>query len=107
MKRQKNFYDHLVKVESLTIQVNRLDLNPSQKKRVNGLIKSSVHYTLVNTLMSDVPEKERPRAIKTLNSGNYNELWSVFDTKKARVEGNLRKAFENLSREILRDLKDF
>lgn len=101
----KYFYTHLIEIESLIIELDKLNLSEDQKNHLTSLIDSSLHDTILDAILSQLSEADKIIFIKGLEENNHDKIWQFLNTKIEKVEDKITKAAEDLKKELHEDLK--
>lgn len=100
------FYSHLIEVESLVIELDRLDLTDDQKTHLATLVDSSLHHAILDAILSQLTDVDKRVFISHLNEGNHDKIWKFLNEKVDRVEDKIKKASDDLKKELHKDLKE-
>lgn len=106
MRKIHHFYTHLVEVEEIYLEIEKLEITKGNKKYLSTLVESSVHHTIVNAVLSELPNDQKKLVINHLLKKNHHGVWKVIGPKKDLVENKIKKTFKELKNEILKDIKD-
>lgn len=101
----KQFYSHLIEIESLIVELDKLDLADEQKKHLGELIDSSLHHTILDAVLSELSEDDKRIFIKHLEEGDHQKIWQFLNEKIENIEDKIKKAGESLKEELHKDLK--
>jgi len=55
----KTFYSHLIEIESVNVELYKLDLSKEQALHLAGLIDSSLHHTILDTILSKLSSSDK------------------------------------------------
>jgi hypothetical protein len=102
----KKFYSHLIEVESLIIELDKLDLTEEQKIHLAGLVDSSLHHTVLDAVLSELSPEDKRAFLHHLNEENHNKIWQFLNSKVDNIEEKIKKAAEDLKTELKKDLKE-
>lgn len=101
----KYFYNHLIEVESLIIELDSLDLTREQKVQLASIVDSSLHHTILDAILSELTEEDKIKFIKHLEENDHEKIWQFLNNKVGNIEEKIKKAAEDLTRELHEDLK--
>lgn len=99
------FYSHLIEIESITSELDKLDLTQEQKVHLANLLDSSLHYTILDAILSELGEGDKRIFLNHLNTGSHDAIWKFLNEKVDAVESKLKKAADELKSELHKDLK--
>lgn len=101
----KKFYEHLIEVESLTLELDKLDLDEDQKIHLATLVDSSLHHTILDAILSELTESDKRVFLQHLNENDHLKIWKFLNEKVDGVEDKIRKAAQDLKKELHEDMK--
>lgn len=100
------FYTHLIEVESVISELDKLDLTPEQKVHLTSLIDSSLHHTILDALLSELTPEDKRVFLSHLREGEHSKIWKFLNSRVDNIEGIIKKAAEDLKTELKKDLKE-
>lgn len=104
MKQQ--FYTHLIEIESVTSELDKLDLSEEQKIHLTGLIDSSLHHTILDAVLSELPPQDKRVFLNHLQDGDHSKIWKFLNEKVDNIEDKIKKTADDLKEELKKDLKE-
>ncbi len=102
----KHFYSHLIEVESLIIELDKLDLTEEQKIHLAGLVDSSLHHTVLDAVLSELSPADKKAFLYHLKDADHNKIWQFLNNRVDNIEEKIKKAAEDLKEEFRKDLKE-
>ena len=102
----KHFYSHLIKIDTLIIELDSLNFSPTQKLHLASLIDGSLHNAILDAILSQLSEEDKKLFIHHLTYNDHDKIWQLLNTKIDRVEEKIKKAVEQLKEELHKDIKD-
>lgn len=99
------FYSHLIEVESLIVELDKLDLSSEQKIHLTQLIDSSLHHTVLDAILSELSEEDKIVFMKYLEENDHGKIWQFLNSKVDNIEDKIKNAAEELKKELHEDLK--
>ncbi len=102
----KNFYSHIVEIESLTVELDALDLSPGQKKELAELLDSSLHHTILNAIFSELPEQDKRILLEYLVEENHDKIWEHLNSKVDNIEEKIKTAADSLKVKLRQDIEE-
>lgn len=101
----KQWYSHLIEIESITTQLDQLNLSNDERLYLSYLIDSSLHHTILNAILSELSEEDKRVLINHLNEGDHARIWQYLKSKIVGIEDKIKKAASDLKKELHKDLK--
>ncbi|MBI2196335.1 hypothetical protein HYU45_01855 [Candidatus Daviesbacteria bacterium] len=102
----KQFYSHLIEVESLIVELDKLDLTGEQKIHLAGLVDSSLHHTVLDAVLSELSPEDKKAFLYHLRDADHNKIWQFLNTKVNNIEEKIKKAAGDLKEELRKDLRE-
>lgn len=101
----KYFYSHLIEIESILIELDKLDLKDEQKIHLTNLIDSSLHHTILDAILSQLNDQEKRVFVNHLTAGKEKEIWELLNSRIDNVEEKIKKAAHELKDKMHEDIK--
>jgi hypothetical protein len=102
----KHFYSHLIEIEEIIIELDKLDLSKDQKIHLAGLIDSSLHHTILDAVLSELSEQDKKVFMNYLQTGEHEKIWGLLNTRVDKIEDKIKKAADDLKQELHKDIKE-
>ena len=102
----KKFYQHLIEVQSLTVELDELDLTQEQKTHLSSLVDSSLHHTVLDAILSELSESDKHVFINHLKTQDHEKIWGFLNSKVDKIEDKIKKAADDLKEQLRKDLKE-
>lgn len=100
------FYSHLIEIESVVTELDKLDLSAEQKKHLAELVDSSLHHTILDAVLSELSETEKKVFLNHIEENNHGKIWQFLNERIDKIEEKIKKAAEDLKEQLHRDLKE-
>lgn len=100
------FYSHLIQIESVVTELDKLDLSSEQKVHLASLIDSSLHHTILDAVLSELEPADKKVFLNHLKEENKDKIWQFLNEKVDNIEGKIKKAADDLTNELHKDLKE-
>lgn len=100
------FYSHLIEIESIVTELDKLDLSEEQKIHLTGLIDSSLHHTILDAVLSELSPEDKRVFLNHLKEDDHDKVWKFLNEKVDNIEGKIKKAAQDLKMELHNDLKE-
>lgn len=102
----KHFYSFLVEHETVELELNNLDISKKEKEHLVAIVESSMHITVVDTVLSELSEKDKKIFLQNLKSKNHDNVWKHLHEKTEKIEKKIVKAIGELTKELRKNLVD-
>ncbi len=104
--KNKNFYSHIIEIDTLFIELDKLDLSEAEKAHLAGLIDSTLHHTVLDAILSELPENEKSKFLENLSEGDHKKIWEHLNAKVDGIELRIKLAADQLKVDLHNDLKE-
>ena len=101
----KQFYTHLIEIESIIIELDKLGLSEEQKIHLTDLIDSSLHHTILDAVLSELSPSDKRVFLNHLQENDPSKIWKFLNGKIDNIEEKVKKAANELKLELHKDLR--
>lgn len=103
----KIFYDHLVEIEEVFIELDKFELTKEEKEEFVALIDETLHQQLLNVILSNLPTELQEMFLDQFYKAPYRPELLDFVKEKATIdiEKTIREEALKIKKEILADIK--
>lgn len=102
----KFFYTHLVDIESIIVELDKLDLSEKQKIQLTSLIDSTLHHHILDTVLSELSDEDKHIFLEHVSRKEHDKVWELLNKKVDKIEDKIKQAAEELKKEIHQDIKE-
>ncbi len=102
----KQWYTHLVEIESVIIELDKMDLSKGEKLQLAHLIDSSLYHTILDTVLSQLQKEDKKSFLVHLKNGDHDKIWAFLDSRVENIEIQIRKAVDDLREKLHKDIKE-
>lgn len=102
----KHFYSHLIEIESIVIELDKMDLTKEQKIHLAGLIDSSLHHTILDAVLSELASSDKKAFLKHLEENDHAKIWQFLNDRIDKIEEKIKKTAYDLKKELHEDIKE-
>ena len=71
---KKTFYEHLVQIDFLHEELDSLNLSSEEKEELLRHVHGSIHYAVLDVVLSELPEEHKKTFINNVNSDDHNKI---------------------------------
>ena len=102
----RHFYSHIIETESITLELEDLNLSSEEKSHLIELMESSIHYKVMDTVLSELSDEDKKTVLSHVHAKKHEEIWKLLYKKIDKVEDKIKKAAGGVKKELLRDIKE-
>lgn len=99
------FYTHLIEIESIIVELDKMDLSKEEKLHLAQLLDSSLHHTILDAIFSQLSEEDK-KVFVTHQSSSSSKIWKFLNEKIDKVEDKIKAAAKDLKEKLHKDLKE-
>lgn len=103
--KHTTFYSHLIQISALEQELHDLHLNEKEKEDLMHHVHSSIHYTVLDIVISELPEEHKRKFIENTRHNNHKILWEHIKNNTVNIEEKIIQGIEKLSLEFLDEIK--
>ncbi len=103
---KNSFYSQIVDIESVTLELDQMDLSDSEKVHLAELIDSSLHHTILDAILSELNEEDKQVFMRYLQENDDEKIWQHLNGKVSNIEEKIKNAAEELKKELHKDIKE-
>ena len=104
--KNQHFYHHLVIIDSIYIELDKLDLNPHEKEELLMLIEKNIHHAVLDTILSELEAGDKKVFLALVFGGDHNEIWKMLTFKVRGAEGKIKKVANELIKKFQKDMEE-
>lgn len=101
----KYFFSHLIEIEQVLVELEKLDLSKDQKVHLASLIDSQLHDTILDAILSQLNDAEKRVFTQHLTEGDHHKIWKFLNDKINGVEDKIKEAANQLKHTLHKDLQ--
>lgn len=100
------FYTHLIEIESIIAELDKMDLSKEEKLHLAKLVDESLHHTILDAIFSQLNEEEKQVFATHLKGNDHEKIWKFLKEKIDNVEDKIKSAAKDLKVRLHEDLKE-
>jgi len=101
----KQWYAHLVEIESIIVELDKMDLSKEEKLHLAYLVDSSLHHTILDAILSQLRQEDKKIFLQHLHHGDHDKIWQFLNARIDNIEEKIKKAAGDLKKQLHEDLK--
>ncbi len=102
---KKSFYAHLAETEIVEQELDNLNLSEDEKKDLMQHVHSSIHYTVLDVVLSDLPENHKKKFVELVRENDHEKIWEHVKENTLEIEEKIRSGIKVLTNEFLDEIK--
>lgn len=100
------FFTDLIEIESIIIELDKMNLSKEEKMHLSSLLDTSLHHTILDAIFSQLNEEDKKTFAAHLESNEHDRIWKFLNEKIDKVEDRIKAAAEELKSKMHQDLKE-
>lgn len=101
----RQFYTHLIEIESLIVELDNMRLTDAQKIHLTALIDSSIHHSILDAILSQLKDEEKVIFLNHLKENDHGKIWQFLNSRIENIEDKIKKTAKELKDELHKDIK--
>lgn len=102
---KKQFYSHLVEIQIVEEELDKLGLTQKEKDELLHHVHSSIHYTVMDITLDNLSEEHKKTFLEHINKNNHEKVWEHLNRYAAGIEEKIRNSTSLLVNEFLEDIR--
>jgi hypothetical protein len=103
---KKQFYSHLVTIDSIALELERLDMSEQERSHLLVLVDSTLHHTITQAVLDELSSEEKKVFLDHVQKGEHDKVWQLFDTRTKKIEEKIKVISEELKKELSKDIQE-
>src|SRR3989344_2644285 len=101
------FYDHLIILEEVEIEVKNIASSSEEREELWKLIDEIIHHRVLETIFDILPREHHEEFLAKFHEAPYNEELIQFLNERTehKIEERVREEMKNIEAEILREMR--
>lgn len=103
----KLFYDHLIVLEEVEIELGKFSMDKEEKQELEHLIEEMIHHRVMDRILTHLPRHHHAEFLDRFHKAPYDpELIAYLNERiEESVEEHIQDEIGKLKKEILEDIK--
>lgn len=90
----------------MLVSLDELDLSEKEKKHLAELIDSNLHHTILDAVLSELPDEEKAAFLQHLSAARHDKIWEILNQKVDKIEDKIKQTADEFLQDIRTDIKD-
>lgn len=108
MTKTKIFYDHLVEIEEITIEVNSYKIDKNEKNEILSLVDETFHHHTLRVILDHLPFPKHEEFLQKFYQSPFD--LDLLDFLKKEIEVDIEEIIKTESKkikqQILKEIKE-
>lgn len=100
-----NFYHKYIYLDSIFIEIEKLEISPKEKKELCDLIDAQFHNNILNLILDNLSIQDKQIFLNHLKSNDHSKIWNLLNDKIEGIEQKIIDTAKLLELELQQDLK--
>lgn len=100
------FFSHLIEIDSLAVELDKLQLSKEEKLHLATLVDSSLYHTILDAVLFQLNQEDKKIFLNHLKGNDHGTIWQFLNGKIFNIEDKIKKAGNDLKIELHKDLKE-
>lgn len=105
-QNMKHFYSHLIEIESLTIELDKIELADHEKHELAALVDANIHNVVMDAILSKIPDEEKKKFAEVASSKDHKKIWEFLKSKSENIEDEIKKAASDFKKKLHEDIQE-
>lgn len=103
----KVFYDHLILIEEIFIEIDGLDMSTEEKKAAKKMSDDYVHHHVLIYILDVLPREEHEPFLERFHSAPYdlNHMKFLEEKTQKAIHAEISSLGKKLKHELLKEIK--
>lgn len=104
----KLWYDHLIVLDEVEIEINNLELEQDEKEELHNLIEETLHHRVLSRVLEVLPREHHEGFLKEFKKRPHDGALIDYINERIddQVEKHISGEISKLKEELLDDLRD-
>lgn len=101
---KKLFYSHIVEIESVFVELDKLDLSETERHHLAKLVDANLHHTILDAVLSQLPIDDKKAFMDYLSREDDQKIWQLLNEKTEKIEEKIKQAADELKKKMYQDI---
>lgn len=105
-QNMKHFYSHLIEIESVTIELDSIDLADHEKHELAHLLDSNIHNVVMDAILSKLTDEDKKDFAGIATDEDHKKIWNFLNEKSEDIEADIKKAAGDFKKQLKEDIEE-
>jgi uncharacterized protein YaaW (UPF0174 family) len=101
----KKFFDHLVEIDTIHLEIEELNLEEKQKEEIKKLIEDNLYHTILDAILSELTEEDKKIFLSHIVEDDHDKIWKLLNTKIENIDEKIKQAADAVKKELRKDIE--
>ncbi len=101
-----HFYAHLVDIESLTVELDKLSLEDHHRKDLAEILDTMIHQTVMDVVLSNLSKEDQHQFVHKLKTEDPKDVMKFLNERVANIEDQIHDALKELKKDLHSDINE-
>ncbi len=101
---KKHFYHHFIGLDTLETELDSLLLQPEEKLHLTTLIKTNIHYTVLDVVLTNLSGDDKKIFIEHID--NHAQTWEFLRGKIQQIDDKISQSIAFTLKKFIADIAD-
>lgn len=103
----KIFYDHLVQIEEIYLELDKHDLPKENRDELASLIDETTHHRILDTILTHLPQEKHQTFLEKFHASPHDQKLLTYLKSEiaADIEEKIKTEGRKLKAELLAEIK--
>ncbi|MBI4028776.1 MAG: hypothetical protein HY376_00185 [Candidatus Blackburnbacteria bacterium] len=104
----KIFYDHLIILEEVEIELGKLDLDRDERRELEELIEETLHHRVLDRVLSELPRVHHEEFLQRFSKTPHDPYLIEYINERIEksVGEHIQDEIEKMKKEIMADIQE-
>lgn len=102
----KKFYSHLIEIETVTTELDSIDLADHEKHELAQLLDSNIHNVVMDAILSKLSDEDKRKFAEVATADDHKKVWEFLNEKTTDIESEIKKAAQDFKKQLKEDIEE-
>lgn len=102
----KKFYSHLIEIETLTVELDSIEMADHEKHELAKLADANIHNVVMDAILDKLSETDKRKFAEISHSEDHKKIWDFLYSKSENIEDDIKKAARDFKKKLHEDIKE-
>ena len=103
---KKQFYSHIVEIETVYVALDGLELSDTEREHLKHVIDTNMYHTILDAVLSQLPDSDKKMFLAHLAADDHGKTLEFLQKRILNVEDKIKKIAKDLVKELHEDIQE-